>query len=143
VIETERGWFFGWGEELIGSKGLVVNKETGCIFVVPSIGGLERDLQMYDRGMDSRHHDVVIVEIVDFDATVAFLQRLEPRVVDLSYEYGIVWRMMRPLTEDEIRARLTNLPAIFPEMPLYGSFEAVEEARARGYCVIDVLSRPN
>jgi hypothetical protein len=98
---------------------------------------------MYDRGMHSRHHDVVIVEIVDFDATVAFLQRLEPRVVDLSYEYGIVWRMMRPLTEDEIRARLTNLPAIFPEMPLYGSFEAVEEARARGYCVIDVLSRPN
>ena len=37
---------------------------------------------------------------------------------------------------DTIKAgatHLTDLPAIFPEMSLYGCFEVVEEARASGY----------
>jgi hypothetical protein len=143
VIEIERGWFFRRGKERIGSKGLIVNKDTGRIFVVPSLGLLERDLHMYDRGMDARHHEVVIIEIVDLDATVAFVKTLGPRVVEMSYEHGTVWRSTRPLTEDEIRARLADLPAIFPEMELYGSFEAVEEARANKCCVMDLLPRPD
>jgi hypothetical protein len=142
VIETERGWFFGWGEVLFGSKGLVVNKETGHVYVLGSAFSLERDLQMYDRGMDANRHDLVILEIADLDATVAFLVRLCPTVIDLSYEAGTVWRIPRPMTEDEIRAHLTNLPAIFPQIGLYFVFEAVEDARAGGFCVMDVLPGP-
>jgi hypothetical protein len=52
-----------------------------------------------------------------------------------------VWRIPRRLTEEEIRAHLTNLPAIFPELGLYFCFEAVEEARAGELCVIDLLRR--
>ena len=125
-----------------GGHGLVVNKETGRVLVVGSrFSGLERDLQMYDLGMDAEKHDVVILEITDLDATVAFLQRLEPTVIDLSYEAHTVWRIPRPLTEDEIRAHLTNIPAIFPEIRLYLAFEAVVEARANGFCVIDLIPR--
>ena len=56
--------------------GLVVNKETGRVFVVGSrFSSVERDLQRYDLRMDAEKHDLVILEIADFDATVAFLQR--------------------------------------------------------------------
>jgi hypothetical protein len=56
---------------------------------------VERDLQMYDRGMDADRHDLVILQITDLDATVAFLQRLELSVVELSYGQGTVWRPPR------------------------------------------------
>ena len=45
------------------------------------------------------------------------------------------------MTEEEIRAHLTNLPAIFPEVGLRSCFEAVVEARADDYCVMDLLPR--
>ena len=142
VIETERGWFFTWGEELIGSKGLVVNKGTGRVFVLGSaLIPLDRDLAMYHRGMDAEKHDLVIPEIADLDATVAFLQRIEPTVVEPSYDAGTVWRIPRPLTEAELRGRLADLPAVFPDLGLYLVFEAVVEARSTGCCVMDLLPR--
>ena len=148
AIETERGWFFAleWDGELRlgGSEGLVVNKGTGRVM---ELGGshlpLDRDLAMYDQGMDAEKHDLVVLEISDHDATVAFLMQLCPMVIDLSYESGAVWRIPRPMTEDEVRAHLTNLPAIFPEMELYSRFEAVVEARAHDYCVMDLPPRTN
>jgi hypothetical protein len=149
MTELERGWYVAWGDEsggspdkfIPGSHGLVVNKETGRIFVLGSAFPLERDLRMYDRGMDADRHDVVILWIANLDKTVAFLQRLEPIVVEMSYDHGTVWRIPRRRTEDELRGRLANLPAIFPDLGPYFCFEAVEEARSIGCCGMDLLPR--
>jgi len=50
--------------------------------------------------------------------------------VEPSYEAGTVWRIPRPLTEAELRGRLANLPAVFPDLGLSFCFKAVEEARS-------------
>jgi hypothetical protein len=149
VIELERGWYFALEyEELPDDElhlgalgGVVVNKETGRIFELGTRFPLERDLRLYDRGMDARRHDLVVVEVADLGETVAILQRIAPQVVELSYEAETVWRIPRELTEGEIRDRLAQLPAIFPEVGLYFTFEAVEEARSSGCCEMKLLPR--
>jgi hypothetical protein len=142
VTELERGWYFAWHNDgVVGSRGLAVNKESGSIFVFGSAFPIERDLRMYDRGMDAEKHDIVILAVAALDETVAVFQRIAPSVVELSYEQGKVWRIPRQLTEDEVRVRLVNLPAIFPDVGLYFQFEAVEEARSSGCCVMAVLTR--
>jgi hypothetical protein len=142
VTELERGWYFAWGDDgLIGSHGFAVSKETGRIFEFGSAFPRERDLRMYDRGMDADAYDLVVLAIADLDASIAVLQLLRPNITELSYETGTVWRIPRPLTEDELRVHLANLPAIFPDINLYVHFEAVEEARSSGCCVMEVIPR--
>ena len=62
AIEGERGWFFAWdwGEPRIGgSAGLIVNKDTGRVMQLGGCQfGLDRDLAMYDQGMDADEHDL-------------------------------------------------------------------------------------
>ena len=139
--ESDRGWYFHWNEKIFGSHGVVVNKETGSVFVLGSALPLERDLRMYDRGMDAEKHDLVITAVADLDETVELLQRISPTVVEPSYEHGTVWRIPRCLTEDEIRTRVATLPAIFPDVQLYFEFEAIVEARSSGFCVMELLPR--
>ena len=118
-----------------------MNKETGSVFALGSAFPLERDLRMYDRGMDAEKHDLVITAVDDLDETVALVLRIGPTVVEPSYENGTVWRIPRCLTEDEIKSRLAVLPALFPDVQLYFEFEAIEEARSSGCCVVELFPR--
>jgi hypothetical protein len=142
--ELEHGWYFAWTYDepvLGGSHGIAVNKETGRTLEFGSRFPVERDLRLYDRGMDAERHDLVVVEVADLDESVAVLQRLGPSIVELSYEAGTVWRIPRGLTEDEIRISLAQLPAIFPDLQLYSVFEVVEGARSSGCCEIKLIPR--
>ena len=141
VTELSQGWYFAWENVTIGSHGIAVNKQTGRVFVFGSAFPAERDLRMYDLGMNAERHDVVILEVADRTKTLAMLKRLAPTVVEFSYDDGTVWKIPRCLSEAELKARLKNLPAIFPDMALYFVFEAVEEARSSRFCVLDVLPR--
>jgi hypothetical protein len=154
ATELEQGWYFNWQNDarlgshgvdvndvLVGSHGLAVNKKTGSIFVFGSAFPLDRDLRMYDLGMDAEKHDMVITAVADLENTVALLQRIAPTVIEPSCEHGTVWRIPRRLTEVEIRARLASLPAVFPDVSLYFQFEAVEEARSSGCCAIELFQR--
>jgi hypothetical protein len=63
ATESDRGWYFSWNEVLVGSHGLVVNKETGSVFVLGSAFPVDRDLRMYDQGMDAEKQDLVITAV--------------------------------------------------------------------------------
>ena len=141
ATETDRGWFFQWEEVLVGCKGLVVNKETGHVFALGSAFSVERDLRMYDRGMDAEQHDLVITAVNDLDKTLGLLSRIDPAVVEPSFEHGTVWRIPRSLTEAEMRTRLQTLPALFADVRLYFTFEAIEEARSTGCCQFELFPR--
>jgi hypothetical protein len=96
AAELQRGWYFNWQNDgRIGSHGPAVNMKTGNIFVFGSAFPVERDLRMYDRGMDAEKHDMVITAIAGLDETLAFLQRIAPTVVEPSCEHGTVWRIPR------------------------------------------------
>jgi hypothetical protein len=142
VTELERGWYFAWESDgRVGSHGLAVNKDDGRIFAFGSAFSVERDLSMYDRGMDAEKHDLVVVAVENLEETLAFLQALAPSTVDLSFEHGTVWRIPRILSRSELESSVSKLPAIFPDLSHYFSFEAVEAARSSGCCVFEVLPR--
>jgi hypothetical protein len=144
ATELDRGWYFGLRHKEIlvgGYHGLVVSKETGSIYLFGGARGLERSLRLYDRGLDAHRHDLVITAVHNLEGTVTFLQEIAPSVVEPSYDHGTVWRIARDLTEDEIRNRLSSLPALFPDVALYHTFEAVEEARSGGCCVLKLFPR--
>jgi hypothetical protein len=140
--ELERGWYFQWAADgCVGSHGMAVSKETGRVFVFGSAFPVERDLRLYDRGMDADRYDLVVLGIRDLDRCLDLLQQLEPQVVELSYDAGTVWRLPRKLTRAELRHKLDALPAIFPDLTLYFRFEAIEDARESGCCEFDLLPR--
>lgn len=137
--ELREGWFFpSVSGASVGSHGVIVNKETGRLFRLGSAFPIERDLDMYDRGYQSDAYDLVIVAVRDLEATVRWLKKLGPTVVEPTEEYGTVWRIARAVTERELRERLARLPCVFPGMRLYLKLEVLEEARAGRWCEFDL-----
>jgi len=58
------------------------------------------------------------------------MRAIGPTVVEPKYEYDVVWRIPRDLSETEISERLAVLPTVFPDIRLYFSLELLEQAEA-------------
>lgn len=68
IHELQQGWYFPIRppqEPMFGGDcGLIVNKQTGEVFRVPgSIFGVERDLDLYDKGYQFDAYDLVVLEL--------------------------------------------------------------------------------
>jgi len=145
--ELRTGWFFPYrsttGSPVLGTNGLVVNKTTGSIFYLGSAFPVERDLTLYDKGYQFAVYDLVITMIADMEPTLDTLEKLELSIVEPTYEHGVVWRIPRPLTRAEIRARLSRLPHVFGAVNLYFRADVLEEARAGGSFGFELLGVHN
>jgi hypothetical protein len=142
VRELEHGWFFPYRAVsglVAGSKGLVVNKQTGRIYQLGSAFPVERDLELYDRGYQFERYDLVILGVLDPVMTIDALVGLCVSVVEPTYEHGAVWRVPRRLSRAELSERLTKLPCVFGDVRLYSSFEILESARAMDAFRFEVL----
>jgi len=155
VRELREGWFFPykvWGppagrltvlEQLSrpmgGSQGVVINKRTGAAFELGSCFPIQRDLDLYDKGYQFDAYDLVVTSVNDLAGAIAALIEIGISVEEATYEHGIVWRNSRPLTSDELKARLAKLPCIFSHVGLYFRIETLERARAAGVMECDVL----
>ena len=142
--EIAAGWYFPYlwaeGEEpLVGSNGIIINKQTGAAFVLGSAFPVERDLALYDKGYQYQSYDLVVLGFRSIDAAVSALVELRLAQAEPEYESGVVWRIRRPLTREEIRASLERLPAVFANVPLYFVLEPLEEARRDETVRVDVL----
>jgi len=81
----------------------------------------------------------VITSVAQLEATVATLQALRLQVVDPTFEHGKVWRIARPMSAEEIRARLQILPCVFGDLSLYFVAEHLDAARGRGDFAFELL----
>src|SRR5207248_9490781 len=71
--EIAAGWYFPYlwaeGEEpLVGSNGIIINKQTGAAFVLGSAFPVERDLALYDKGYQDQSYDLVVLGFRSIDA---------------------------------------------------------------------------
>jgi hypothetical protein len=129
AVETERGWYFPWiPDGIIGSNGVIVGKSDGAVFVLGSAFSVERDIHFFDRGFGSKSYDLVILEVFEMSAAIALVEDIRPCVVEPSYESGVVWRVGRDLSSEEIRDRLSVPPALFADIKLYFKLELLDEA---------------
>jgi hypothetical protein len=116
IHELQQGWYFPIRppqEPMFGGDcGLIVNKQTGEVFRVPgSIFGVERDLDLYDKGYQFDAYDLVVLEVKNWNDTLDVLVDLRISVTEPEYESGTVWRVARPNTACSRRA------CVGPEAP--------------------------
>jgi len=133
--ETREGWYFPYArrsEMMVGSNGVIVHKRSGRAFVLGSAFPTERDIKAFDEGFQFDLYDLVILEISDRPRTVATLVEVGPTITIPEYKDGTVWKIPRPLTEDEIAQRLDRLPAVFSDISLYFRIEVLQKARDGG-----------
>jgi hypothetical protein len=128
AVETQHGWYFPLAEAVVGCNGAIIGKSDGAVFSLGSAYSVERDIHFFDRGFRSDVYDLVVLEIFDLRAAVALIAAIGPTVVEPTYEYDVVWRIPRPLSETEIADRLAALPALFPDVHLYFRLELLEQA---------------
>lgn len=117
---------------MLGSHGVIVNKQTGARFGLGSRFPIERDLALYDTEYQFHSYALVITKIANMDRTLDTLEQLDINIVEPSYAHGTVWRIPRPLTRAELRARVSRLPYVFDGIPLYDCAEVLEQAREDG-----------
>lgn len=131
-IETREGWYFPYrvdGEVLVGSSGVIVNKQSGACRVLGSAFSVERDIAAYDEGFQFDSYDLTIVSIADLARTLDALEKIGPSIVEPEVAHGTVWKIARPLTRKELRSRLATLPCTFVDVRLYFRIEVLQEVR--------------
>jgi hypothetical protein len=130
--EIRLGWYFPWrfaGELLVGSNGIIVDKRTGRAVPLGSAYPLERDLRAYDAGYPLTRAQLVVTAVGDRNRAIVILLQLGVSKIEPEESHGVKWRVPRPLSSSEIRARLATLPADFGVIQVYFSVELLERAR--------------
>jgi hypothetical protein len=131
--ELNDGWFFPCvtkGTQLF--SGIIVNKKSGRLLPVRAQSPMGNDLTLYDRGYQFDNYDLVVLTVEDLDQTVHVLTALHIVSVDTYYKNDRVYRVGRPLTEAEVRERLSQLPAVFSGRFAF-HIDKLEQAREAGW----------
>jgi hypothetical protein len=131
--ELRDGWFFPCvttGADIY--HGVIVNKSTSRPLLVMTQSPMAGDPTLYDRGYQFDQYDLVVLTIGDIDEAVRVLHALHEVTVEKYYKNDRVYRVGRPLTEIEVRERLSSLPCVFS-----GRFDfridQLEQAREAGW----------
>jgi hypothetical protein len=144
VRELTNGWFVGWApSDLVGSSGLIVNKDDGAFLILGSAFSIDRDCEFYEKGYRWEFYDLVVTEVHDLDGACRILHSVGPSEIDYSYSSGTVWRIPRQLSLDDLRHRLATAPVVFPNIKLYLKLESLERALTDGSFEFLVLKAPD
>lgn len=138
--EIREGWFFPYrsDELLLGSNGIIVNKQTGACFMLGSAYPVERDLKAYDEGFRFASYDLTITRVNDEERTLNMLLSLRISTVEPKVANEVEWRIPRLLSRSELRAAISNLPYTFRALTLYSHVEEVRQARKEGIVVFEL-----
>ena len=144
--ELRDGYFFGYRSltgPIVGSNGVIINKQSGHALRLGSAFPIARDLDMYDRGYQFELYDLVVIGVHHYQSAVDFFLHENFTMIEAQFEHGCVWRVPRPLTRSEIEARLASLPYVFAEVKLYFMLEALERARENKIFEFLTLAAPH
>jgi len=134
VRETRCGWFFPWrldGRPSAGSKGVVVDKQTGRVITLGSAYSLERDLNAFDAGYRFGPAFLVVTDVRNESRAVDQLLRLSIKEVTPEFAHGVQWKIPKPISAQDIQTRLRQLPCKFGPIATYFAIEALEAMRGK------------
>jgi hypothetical protein len=134
TLEKPYGWYFCYQSKayvqsgdfrdmLVGSGGLIVEREDGYVFEFGSAYPLERNLAAYEAGFKFDSYDLTILSISNHRQTVDLLLRLDMTYLVPEEEFGAVWRIPKKYTQDQLKSALTSLPHTFFNQGFHFRFE--------------------
>jgi hypothetical protein len=129
--ELRQGWYFPtrFGDRTIGCRGVIVNKQTGRLFHVSNAFPVARGLDLYERGYQFEVYDLTVVGVRNRKATLKTLTGLGVSIVEPELQDGVVWKIPRRLSNDELAGRLERLPSVFSGLRFCSQTELLEAAR--------------
>ena len=143
AVELTNGWFFPWtsidGQRFLGSPGIIVNKESGEVFCVPSAWPLQRSFWAYEAGYVRSSYNIKITSVSDHDLTLDLLTALNISVVEPEFAHGTMWKVPRFLEREEISRMLSELPCIFRDVHIEHQLEEIEKSRSDNRCTFELL----
>lgn len=132
VRETRCGWFFPWRFEdppAPGSKGVVVDKQTGQVVTLGSAYSLDRDLNAFDAGYRFGSAFLVVTAVRNERSAIDQLMRLRIKEVTQEFADGVQWKIPKVISAQDIGLRLRRLPCKFGPIATYFAVEALEAMR--------------
>lgn len=142
IIEKEYGWvIFSQSKRYIetsnltfmavGSGGILVEKNTGRLIEFGSAYPTEINLQIYEAGyLAYDDFDLVVIATSDSEEAVRLLGGLGITYVKPEVEGGTTWRIPKPYSAQQLRARLRHLPCRFNLGSAYFKWEALDRMKA-------------
>ncbi len=130
--ETCSGWFFPWcfeGPSLVGSKGVVVDKQTGRVVTLGSAYSLDRDLNAFDAGYRFSPAFLVVTAVRNERCAIDQLLRLGVKEIRPEFAHGVQWKIPTAISAQDIESRLRQLPCKFGPIATYFAIEALEVMR--------------
>lgn len=127
--ESRCGWFFPWRLEddpAAGSKGVVVDKQTGRVVTLGSAYSLDRDLNAFDAGYRFGPAFLVVTAVRNERTAIEQLMRLRIREVTPEFAHGVQWKIPKSISVQDIKLRLGQLPCKFGPIATYFAVEALE-----------------
>ena len=148
TLEKPYGWCFfsqskkylesgKFEDALIGQGGFLVEKAAGRIFQFWSGQTLDRDLEEYEACSKYEIYegnDLTITHVQDMRRTIDLLLKLEMTYAIPEEENGVIWRIPRKYTEEELRQALKKQPCRFVGHCFRRSYNVFEEIERSGCC---------
>lgn len=155
--ERPSGWYFAYQSHrylqsrdfrhmLVGSGGLMVNKETGDVFEFGSAYPLERNFAAYEWGMRSNTNDLTITAVHDLPRALDSLLKLRLSYAIPEAAHGRTWRIPRSYDRAQLQTLLQSLPHTFPDYTGlffdYETFLEIDATRCLTYALSPLPEKP-
>jgi hypothetical protein len=146
IIEKPYGWYFYHQSKeyietgnikkmLVGSGGFVVEKESGEVVKFGSAYSLEKNFQVYERGLIGRK-DLIILKVREINESVRLLNRLQMTYIEPEIAHGVEWKIPKLYNEKQIKEAISKLPFAFVNQNFYfryDEFEKIDDSKCFEY----------
>lgn len=137
IIEKPYGWYFNFQsrkyietgdfrEMLVGSGGFIVEKETGNVVKFGSAYPLEKNFEIYEKGLIGKT-EFIIKEVRGINLAVRLLLKLRMSYIEPEFAYGVEWKIPKEFNEKQIKAALSNLPYTYRNQKFYFRSDVFEQ----------------
>jgi len=151
VRECEFGFYFGtdsqkhqqtgrWEDLLIGSSGLLVDRNTKEVHELGSAFDLDYWMEAYRRGLH-KPTTVVVTKVYDRQRAAEALNRLQMTYVIPEEAYGETWVIAQHYGLKEFRKSFDDLPARFEDQNLIFRLREIERIESEQDVVIELVSQ--
>lgn len=140
IIEKTYGWYFySQNNEYIktkdyrflevGSGGFIVEKETGRTVEFGSAYSLEKNFEIYEKGLAYKSYDLTVLKVKDLNSAIRHLKKLSMRFVEPESADGVEWKIPKEYNEKNLKKILNKLPFTFTNQHFYFRHQEFEDMK--------------
>ena len=141
AVEIPDGWvFFPQSKEylrtrdirfsLVGSGGVLIERETGRFFQFGSAFSLDENLAIYEAGyLNYEDWDIEVTKVKDLTAAAIAISSLNLKFAVPEFAHSETWRIPKSYNVKQIQSKLETLPARFRIGKIYFQWKVIDSLK--------------